>query len=626
MPRHPESPPHLDPFPPLPSLSRPPNPTYASITASSSRPPLPSPGPPQLGWSAEDVDRSERLDELNPYPSVIPAGPSPPWRRGETAAGPSTPTAQSRRASRMITPMFTLDELLGNANPSPPSGPPRPRAPSEPATVTSGAHRHYANPFSLPGYQDVWPSGDARRERQGSWDGPSDAARRLGYVPAPTTISAPATSNTTAARGETDGPMGTVARRHRPRIFRPSHPAYDPEEVLPSPNDLYAMENEDGEGEDHPWLVRSGRARLYQHENTTGDDLDGWGRAEGSATGSLSRGRNNRRRRSLVERREAEEDERVGLQPTNVDVARGSEPLIVRSNGVRRQREESEVEVINGLATKLRKRRKLEAIQKATVTVPSHYPGYLSYSTLDPSTPLPCSFVPPTRPSRLALTTIFVPGRPGPMRPKITFTTHPTPRQNDTDAAALRTHEPIPVSCGVHYFEAEVLNQGEEGFMSIGWMKAGLELGRLVGWDRGSWGWHGDDGMSFEGAPLGESFSEKWGSTSASSLSSVDRADRVQREIRWGVVLISGLVGRSSPRMESLSVRASLLSARVILMDVFQVTASRTSRLACIPRSACVHHAKPSPYPSVAHSCSTSMGMSGNFATKRGVWQLGRER
>jgi beta-catenin-like protein 1 len=40
-------------------------------------------------------------------------------------------------------------------------------------------------------------------------------------------------------------------------------------------------------------------------------------------------------------------------------------------------------------------------------------------------------------------------------------------------------------------------------------------LGRLVGWDRGSWGWHADDGRSFEGQGRGEEFTEKWGSESS---------------------------------------------------------------------------------------------------------------
>lgn len=37
---------------------------------------------------------------------------------------------------------------------------------------------------------------------------------------------------------------------------------------------------------------------------------------------------------------------------------------------------------------------------------------------------------------------------------------------------------------------------------------------RLVGWSKGSWGWHGDDGRLFAGQGMGERFSETWGGTS----------------------------------------------------------------------------------------------------------------
>ncbi len=298
----------------------------------------------------------------------------------------------------------------------------------------------------------------------------------------------------------------------------PSHQdiqmTYDPDEVLPGLGDVPDQDNEEEEGDDepHPWVVRSvsSRRRLYQHENTTGDDLDGWGRAEGVGSGILSRGGNNRRRRSIIERRErqVEAEERVGLEPTNSDVARGTAPLVVRSSGVRRQREENEEEVIAGLSSKLRKRRKLELDVKVEPIYPTR-PAYLSYSTLDSSFPVPGAFAPPTRSSRLALTTLPSPDRPP--RSVITFTHLPTPRRSDADAASLRTITPIPVGCGVHYYEAEVLHQGEEGFMSVGWMEAGGELGRLVGWDKGSRGWHGDDGMSFEGQGAGEEYAGKWG-------------------------------------------------------------------------------------------------------------------
>lgn len=105
-----------------------------------------------------------------------------------------------------------------------------------------------------------------------------------------------------------------------------------------------------------------------------------------------------------------------------------------------------------------------------------------------------------------------------------------------------------------------MLAKGEEGFISVGWI-AGLptpvippdqkdstntnasesgsgsiilnantipntggagghagvpmrNMRRLVGWSKGSWGWHGDDGRLFAGQGMGERFSETWGGTS----------------------------------------------------------------------------------------------------------------
>lgn len=145
------------------------------------------------------------------------------------------------------------------------------------------------------------------------------------------------------------------------------------------------------------------------------------------------------------------------------------------------------------------------------------------------------------------------------IRPCITFS-HPRPTRTDSDATSLMTTLPVPRGVGIFYWEAEVLAKGEEGFISVGWI-AGLptpvippdqkdstntnasesgsgstilnantipntggagghagvpmrNMRRLVGWSKGSWGWHGDDGRLFAGQGMGERFSETWGGTS----------------------------------------------------------------------------------------------------------------
>ena len=163
--------------------------------------------------------------------------------------------------------------------------------------------------------------------------------------------------------------------------------------------------------------------------------------------------------------------------------------------------------------SRLMKRRKVEEQVEVKPSMASTRPTYLLYTTLPSAIPLPSTFTSPHRLSRVSLSTHK--SSSSPPRPCVTFTYSPLPHgPNDDDyASSLRSDIPIPVACGVHYYEAEVLDAGECGYMSVGWMKEHVSLDRLVGWDRGSWGWHGDDGRSFAGRGEGEVFGEGWGST-----------------------------------------------------------------------------------------------------------------
>ncbi|KAJ1565696.1 hypothetical protein HK405_011803, partial [Cladochytrium tenue] len=84
------------------------------------------------------------------------------------------------------------------------------------------------------------------------------------------------------------------------------------------------------------------------------------------------------------------------------------------------------------------------------------------------------------------------------------------PGKTDEDAASIRANLPIPSRCGVYYFEVTVLSRGREGFMGVGICEKSVALNRLPGWDPKSWGYHGDDGFSFEssgkGRPFGPTF------------------------------------------------------------------------------------------------------------------------
>ncbi|XP_046842352.1 ran-binding protein 9-like isoform X2 [Xenia sp. Carnegie-2017] len=82
--------------------------------------------------------------------------------------------------------------------------------------------------------------------------------------------------------------------------------------------------------------------------------------------------------------------------------------------------------------------------------------------------------------------------------------------RNHKDAAAVRATHPIPASCGLYYFEIKIISKGRDGYMGIGLSSQGVHLSRLPGWEKQSYGYHGDDGNSFSssgsGTPYGPTF------------------------------------------------------------------------------------------------------------------------
>ncbi|CAL1533620.1 unnamed protein product [Lymnaea stagnalis] len=74
------------------------------------------------------------------------------------------------------------------------------------------------------------------------------------------------------------------------------------------------------------------------------------------------------------------------------------------------------------------------------------------------------------------------------------------------DAASVRATHPIPASCGIYYFEVKVISKGRDGYMGIGLSAQGVNMNRLPGWDKQSYGYHGDDGNSFCSSGAGQSY------------------------------------------------------------------------------------------------------------------------
>ncbi|KAJ3332208.1 Ran-binding protein 9 [Blyttiomyces sp. JEL0837] len=80
------------------------------------------------------------------------------------------------------------------------------------------------------------------------------------------------------------------------------------------------------------------------------------------------------------------------------------------------------------------------------------------------------------------------------------------PGSDDIHAASIRANHPIPPQCGIYYFEVTVISKGRDGWMGIGLCEKDVDLNRLPGWDPKSWGYHGDDGYSFESSGRGKSY------------------------------------------------------------------------------------------------------------------------
>jgi hypothetical protein len=82
--------------------------------------------------------------------------------------------------------------------------------------------------------------------------------------------------------------------------------------------------------------------------------------------------------------------------------------------------------------------------------------------------------------------------------------------KNHKDAAAVRAAHPIPASCLLYYFEIRIISKGRDGYMGIGLAGQDVNMQRLPGWDKNSYGYHGDDGHSFcssgTGMPYGPTF------------------------------------------------------------------------------------------------------------------------
>jgi len=282
------------------------------------------------------------------------------------------------------------------------------------------------------------------------------------------------------------------------------------------------------------WTTAGPRPRrvrpFYAHPNITGDiDIDSWETAFEDDSVHLRRGGNNRRRGTVTrgpleghlprahgatETRDVlplESREMAGLEPTNL----GLNGDIVLVTSRRRERVEEDIQK-RANSIKDGKRRKVANVEVQSISnhqsQRTQWPTYLNHTSLDPTTTL--SRLP--RDFESTSETFLRVSYSSINRPLIKFIDHPQLTGTDADASNIATLNPIPVECGVYYYEAECIDEGEEGFMSVGYKVGKRSQNRLIGWDKGTFGWHSDDGMCFEQSGSGSDFAAKWTSTSCS--------------------------------------------------------------------------------------------------------------
>ena len=56
----------------------------------------------------------------------------------------------------------------------------------------------------------------------------------------------------------------------------------------------------------------------------------------------------------------------------------------------------------------------------------------------------------------------------------------------------------------MYYYEVKIVSKGRDGYMGIGLSSQHVSTNRLPGWDKMSYGYHGDDGNAFCGSGTGK--------------------------------------------------------------------------------------------------------------------------
>ncbi|KAF0561154.1 SPRY-domain-containing protein [Gigaspora margarita] len=55
--------------------------------------------------------------------------------------------------------------------------------------------------------------------------------------------------------------------------------------------------------------------------------------------------------------------------------------------------------------------------------------------------------------------------------------------ESEEDAGAIRANNPIPPQCKLFYFEVDIIDEGKNKIIGIGFCEKKVDLNRMPGWD-----------------------------------------------------------------------------------------------------------------------------------------------
>ncbi|KKY31987.1 putative ran-binding protein [Diaporthe ampelina] len=95
---------------------------------------------------------------------------------------------------------------------------------------------------------------------------------------------------------------------------------------------------------------------------------------------------------------------------------------------------------------------------------------------------------------------------------EVKYTGPRDPNEREHEARAIRADQPMPVQCGLYYYEVTILGRKHnDTLIGVGFSSKSASLNRAPGWEPESWGYHGDDGHCFQAQNVGKHYGPTFG-------------------------------------------------------------------------------------------------------------------